>query len=154
MVFASPRHCTPRAEKHTSSGMRGKGSDLRNPHPGGENEADLWRRRPEGRKDHVARRQRRSRTTGASARKMNVNLVAVESNEVKLAAVGLDERRDDLAADLLDLLLGTLVHGENACEKRGRNGGQGRGGGRRGQTPTAGRPDGRTRETMQIKRGR
>lgn len=50
---------------------------------------------------------------------MDVHVVAFESNEVKLAAVGLYERRDDVATDLLDLLFRTLVHGGIVCEGRG-----------------------------------
>jgi len=50
---------------------------------------------------------------------MDVDFVAVESNEVKLASVGFDERGDDLSADLLDLLFRTLVHGGSDVRKRG-----------------------------------
>jgi hypothetical protein len=101
-------------------------SDLRNPEAGRHYEAYFGCGRAESGKNHVARGERRPWATSASARKVNVNLVAVESNEVELTAVRSDERCNDLTANLLDLLLRTLVHGGNACEKRGeRGGGQG-----------------------------
>ena len=48
----------------------------------------------------------------AQARQVDVHVVAVDANEIHLAAVGLHERREDLAANLRDLRLGSVVHGK------------------------------------------
>jgi hypothetical protein len=54
---------------------------------------------------------------------VDVHVIAIESHEVKLAAIGPHEGGDDLAADLLDLLFRTLVHGGIVCAGRGGKGG-------------------------------
>jgi hypothetical protein len=41
---------------------------------------------------------------------VDVEVIAVEANEVHFAAVRPDERRQDFPANLRDLLLGALVH--------------------------------------------
>jgi len=79
-------------------------------YPGGQDDPDLRRRGAQGWQDHLLARDGSARASRAHAREVDMDIVAVEADQVHLSPVGGDERSEDLVTDPLDMVLRSLVH--------------------------------------------
>jgi hypothetical protein len=76
---------------------------------GSQNHANLGRDRAKRRSDYTVARQGGPRAAGARGGQVDVDVVAVEAQDVKLSAVDPNERRQHFAAHALDLFPGPVV---------------------------------------------